>query len=103
MAIFLYDKATDRRLFEITSAQRDQLVEALEEESSTDHDYYIDAAVCDFLEGRLDGLILSRLRELIGAAPLPEGLEAAGDGDDPPPVEEPEEDRGLEIEWREEG
>ena len=42
MPIFLYDKAQNQRLFEITPEQRDQLVDALEEESTRDRDYYID-------------------------------------------------------------
>ncbi len=54
MAIVLYDKVQNRRLFEITVAQRDQLIAALEEESTKDRDYYVDANVIDFLEGFLD-------------------------------------------------
>ncbi len=103
MPIVLYDKAQNRRLFEITTAQRDQLVDALEEESSRDRDYYIDAAVLDFLDGRVDGEVLDRLRPLVGAtdAPTP-GVEAAADDDELPEVDPAAESGGLDIEWREE-
>ncbi len=101
MAIVLYDKAQNRRLFEISVAQRDQLIDALEEESATDHDYYVDAAVVDFLEGKVDEELLVKLRPLVGASPVaPEGLVAASDDEELPEVAE--ESAGLDIEWREE-
>jgi hypothetical protein len=103
MAFFLYDKASGRKLFEITLAQRDQLIGALEEEHAADRDYYIDRSVCDYLEGRLDAQVIGRLRELLGpsaVAAAPDGLEAATDDDELPPVEG--EEQGLDIEWREE-
>jgi hypothetical protein len=101
MAIVLYDKAQNRKLFEITVEQRDQLVDALEEESATDRDYYLDAAVLDFLEGKVDDALLAKLRPLVGASPVAtEGLEAAGDDEDLPEVAE--ESAGLDVEWREE-
>jgi hypothetical protein len=106
MAIAIYDKAKGTRLFEISSEQRDQLVAALEEEDEHDHDYYVDAAVCDFLDGKIDAALVGKLRDLIGAKPAAaadaEGLER-GSYDDPPPPELAEsEDGGIEIEWREE-
>ncbi len=104
MAIVIYEKGTDRRLFEITPAQRDQLVDALEEEDADDHDYYVDAAVCDFLDDKVDKAVVARLRELLGAGGAPAigpDVEAAGDDEDPPAYD-PDEDDGIEIEWREE-
>ena len=101
MVIALYDKAQNRRLFEITRAQRDQLVDALEEESSKDRDYYIDAAVLDFLHGKVDDEVLNKLRPLVGAAAAPGGeVEVDSDLDDIPEVDS--ELPGLDIEWREE-
>ncbi len=101
MAIVLYDKAQNRKLFEITVEQRDQLVDALEEESSNDHDYYLDAAVLDFLEGKVDAALLEKLRPLVGATPVaPEGLEAASEDEEMPEVAE--ESAGLDVQWREE-
>jgi hypothetical protein len=102
MAIVLYDKAQNRRLFEISAAQLKQLVDALEEESSKDRDYYIDANVIDFLDGKVDEAVLAQLRPLVGAsAAPPAGVEVDADMDDIPELdgEGPE---GLEIEWREE-
>ena len=104
MAIALYDKAKNLRLFEISEAERDQLVTALEEESSTDHDYYIDANVLDFLEDKCDPLLVARLRALVGgSAPAPEGTELAIEGEAMPEVADADADfPGLDIEWREE-
>lgn len=101
MAIWLYDKATQKRLFEITPAQRDQLVTALEEEDEGDHDYYLDAAVCEFLEGQIDDSLLGQLRALVGVAITDDGeaIEEADENEPPPPLEDEE---GIEIEWREE-
>ena len=97
MAIVLYDKTQNRKLFEITAAQRDQLIDALEEESTKDRDYYVDANVIDFLEGKVDEAVLARLRPLVGATVVaPADVEAASDEEDLP------EASGLEIEWREE-
>jgi hypothetical protein len=104
MPIVIYEKGTGRRLFEITAAQRDQLVDALEEEDAEDHDYYVDAAVCDFLDDKVDKPVVAKLRELLGAsggAPaIGADLEAAGDDEEPPAYDE--DDEGIEIEWREE-
>jgi hypothetical protein len=107
MPIFLYDKAQNQRLFEITPEQRDQLVDALEEESTTDRDYYIDVAVVEFLDGKLDAELLEKLRLLVGApaAPPQEGVETiAEDGTEESEQlpEMPEFPEGLDVEWREE-
>lgn len=102
MAIALYDKVQNRRLFEITAEQLKQLVDALEEESSKDRDYYIDANVLDFLDGKVDQAVLAQLRPLVGApATAPPGVEVDADLDDIPEMDgdAPE---GIEIEWREE-
>lgn len=102
MAIVLYDKAQNRRLFEITLEQRDQLIDALEEESTVDRDYYIDAAVIDFMTGKVDVELLDKLRPLVGAAPAAAdgAAEAASEDDEMPEVDA--ELAGIDIEWREE-
>jgi hypothetical protein len=99
MPIALYDKDHGRRLFEITAAQRDELVAALEEESRKDHDYYIDADVLDFLDGKVDATLLAKLRPLVGAVPA---LDAAAADADAEVVETDSAPEGIEIEWREE-
>jgi hypothetical protein len=102
MPIALYDKAQNRRLFEITEAQRQQLIEALEEESTKDRDYYIDANVLDFLDGKIDADLMSKLRPLVGATPsAPSDVEVDAEMDDIPETDGAELP-GLDIEWREE-
>ena len=110
MPIAIYDKVANARLFEVTDAQRDQLVAALEEEDEADRDYYVDAAVCDFLDGRVDADVIAKLRDALKASgkapvsPTGAGAEAMGEDDELPEVgagEDLEED-GIEIEWREE-
>jgi uncharacterized tellurite resistance protein B-like protein len=99
MPIALYDKDHGRRLFEITAAQRDELVAALEEESSKAHDYYIDADVIDFLDGKVDSALLAKLRPLVGAVPTSDGAAAESEAE---VVETDSAPEGIEIEWREE-
>ena len=48
--IRLYDAERGESLGAITEAQLQVLVDALEEESSTDRDYYINGATIDMLE-----------------------------------------------------
>src|SRR5689334_1619776 len=103
MGFALYDKGSNKRLMDISEAQRDQLIDALEEEDSQDRDYYIDSAVCDFLDGKVDAQVVARLREAIGkpkAAAGGDDVEAAGEDELPP--EGYDEEEGIEIEWREE-
>ena len=107
MALALYDKTQNLRLFAISESERDQLVAALQEESSHDHDYYIDANVLDFLEDKCDPQLLAKLRPLVGGSPVaPLALEAlhleAASESDPVPEFDDAEFPGLDIEWREE-
>jgi hypothetical protein len=104
MPIALYDKAQNKRLFEITIEQRNQLVDALEEESTKDRDYYIDANVIDFLTGKVDEELLAKLRPLVGASPAaPADAEIDAEMDDIPEMPEAAgEPQGIDIEWREE-
>ena len=47
--IDVYNKATNELLGSITEADLKVLIDALEEESSDDQDYYIDAATIDVI------------------------------------------------------
>ena len=67
--IELRDKASDELLGTISDEELQFLVDELEEESESDHDYYIDAATIDMLED--DGApasLVSLLRRALGGA-----------------------------------
>ncbi|HEX2572446.1 MAG TPA: hypothetical protein VH877_23065 [Polyangia bacterium] len=125
MAIAIYDKGQGQRLFEVNEEQLQSLIDALEEEDVGDRDYYIDAAVCDFLEGRVDAEVVAHLRAALPAGAL--GMNGGGlpeaDGEDADgaevgaaPMDGPDAqagaaseadggedaDQGIEIEWRRE-
>jgi hypothetical protein len=63
--IDLYNSATNQLVGSITEAELQSLVDALEEESLEDQDYYIDAATIDLLA---DGGITDHLLQLLRAA-----------------------------------
>jgi hypothetical protein len=65
--IDLSNKATNELLGSITEADLKVLVDALEEESSDDQDYYIDAATVDVIgDGRASDHLLKLLRTALG-------------------------------------
>ena len=65
--IDLYDDATNQLIGSITEADLQVLVDALEEESLDDHDYYIDAATIDVIaDGKATEHLVSLLREALG-------------------------------------
>jgi hypothetical protein len=65
--IDLYDDATNRLIGSITEADLQVLVDALEEESLDDHDYYIDAATLDLVaDGRASEHLVTVLRAALG-------------------------------------
>jgi len=65
--IDLYNKATNEPLGSVTEADLKVLVDALEEESSEDQDYYIDAATIDVIgDGRASDHLLKLLRAALG-------------------------------------
>ena len=67
--IDVYNKATNELLGSITEADLKVLVDALEEESSEDQDYYIDAATIDVIgDGRATDHLLKVLRTALGDA-----------------------------------
>lgn len=67
--IDVYNKTTNQLLGSITEADLQVLVDALEEESSLDQDYYIDAATIDVIgDGRATDHLLSLLRTALGTA-----------------------------------
>jgi len=69
MVIDLYDQRTDRLIGSITEADLQVLVDALEEESADDRDYYIDAATIDVIaDGRATEHLVTLLRAALGDA-----------------------------------
>ena len=63
MAYVLSVKGTDTIIGEVTDAQVQQLIDLLEEEDSTDQDYYMDQAVLEYLvEQGADPALLDLLR-----------------------------------------
>ena len=67
--IDLFDNATNALIGSITEADLQVLIDSLEEESSTDQDYYIDAATIDMLgDGRASDHLLGLLRGALGAS-----------------------------------
>jgi len=68
--IDLYDESTNRLIGSITEADLKVLVDALEEESTADRDYYIDAATIDVIaDGRATEHLVGLLRKAIGQKP----------------------------------
>jgi hypothetical protein len=67
--IDLYDAATNQLLGSITEPDLQVLVDALEEESMQDRDYYIDAATITLIaDGRATDHLVHVLRGALGAA-----------------------------------
>lgn len=64
--ITLYD-THKRNLGTITETQLQFLIDSMEEESTTDQDYYLDAATVDYLEARgADQALILFLRGILG-------------------------------------
>ncbi len=67
MPVLLTDVANGRSLGTLTDAQFQILVDALEEESATDQDYYINVDTVDSLEEQgADPQLISMLRRALG-------------------------------------
>jgi hypothetical protein len=67
--IDLYNARTNKLLGSITEADLQVLVDALEEESIDDRDYYIDAATIDLIaDGRASDHLVHLLRAALGSA-----------------------------------
>ena len=67
--IDLYNASTNRLLGSITEADLKVLIDALEEESAEDQDYYIDAATIDLIaDGKASVHVLGLLRGALGSA-----------------------------------
>ena len=66
--IDLYNAATNQLLGSITEPDLQVLVDALEEESTQDRDYYIDAATIDLIaDGKATEHLVNLLRAALGA------------------------------------
>jgi hypothetical protein len=71
--IDLYNNTTKALIGSITETDLQVLIDGLEEESSNDQDYYIDAATIDMLgDGRASEHLLGLLRRALGSS---EGVE----------------------------
>jgi processive 1,2-diacylglycerol beta-glucosyltransferase len=71
--IDVYDNDTNQLIGSITDADLQVLIDALEEESADDRDYYINAATIDLLgDGRATDHLLHLLRSALGTK---EGVE----------------------------
>ena len=67
--IDLYNSDTNQLIGSVTEAELDVLRDTLEEESSDDQDYYIDAATIEYLgDGRATDHLLHLLRTALGAS-----------------------------------
>ena len=67
--IDLYLSPTNQLVGSITEADLQVLVDALEEESSQDQDYYITAATIDLLaDGRASDHLVGLLRKAVGSS-----------------------------------
>jgi len=67
--IDLYNAATNRLLGSITEPDLQVLVDALEEESAQDRDYYIDSATIDLVaDGKATDHLVRLLRGALGSA-----------------------------------
>jgi processive 1,2-diacylglycerol beta-glucosyltransferase len=66
--IDIYDKATNQLIGSITEADLQVLVDALEEESRTDQDYYVTGATIDIIaDGRATDHLVNVLRNALGS------------------------------------
>ena len=67
--IDLYNVQTNQLLGSITEADLQVLLDALEEESAEDQDYYIDKATIEYMaDGRLSDHLLNLLRGAMGSS-----------------------------------
>jgi hypothetical protein len=67
--IDVYNSGTNQLLGSITEADLQVLVNALEEESATDQDYFIDALTIDLIaDGRATEHLVALLRAALGSA-----------------------------------
>jgi len=95
----LHIKGSGKLLLSMNDAQFDDLVSMLQEESTTDRDYYVDETVVGFLEEKgCDARLVKALRQALenkrSAYRDPATNEPAPD---PAQVEEGD---GIDIEWR---
>jgi hypothetical protein len=71
--IDLYNSETNQLIGSITESELQTLVDALEEESTDDQDYFIDSATIDLLgDGRATDHLIHLLRTAVGSG---DGLE----------------------------
>ena len=65
--INLYDTRDDRHLGQISREQLQFLMDSMEEESTTDQDYYLEPATVEYLAARgADAELIALLRAILG-------------------------------------
>lgn len=94
MSKALYIKGTDTLVTHVTDAELKQLVNLLEEESTTDRDYYIDETVIGYLaEKGASTKVVAALSKALGAVGSPDEVFSSGSS---------HAKEGIEVVWREE-
>ena len=69
MGIRIYDKDSGALLGEVAQEDLQVMIDAFEEESSTDQDYFIDAQTIELLQGAgASDRLLNLLREIVGTS-----------------------------------
>lgn len=69
MGIRIYDKDSGALLGEVAQEDLQVMIDAFEEESSTDQDYFIDAQTIELLKGSgASDRLLNLLREIVGTS-----------------------------------
>ena len=68
----LFNVETNQLLGTVTDADLQALADALEEESSDDNDYFINADTVDLLDGQASSTLIELLRAAVGSS---EGVE----------------------------
>ena len=69
MGIRIYDKDSGALLGDVAQEDLQVMIDAFEEESSTDQDYFIDAQTIELLQGAgASDRLLNLLREIVGTS-----------------------------------
>lgn len=98
MAKTLHLKGSGRLILRLTEKQHRDLVRLLQEESTTDRDYYIDDTVLDHLTANgADPQLVKALRRALDDKRSPYRDPATPE---PTVREEPDDGDGIDVEWR---
>lgn len=99
MAKTLHHKGSGKLILRLTEKQHADLVRLLQEESTTDRDYYIDSTTLDHMRTNgCDPGLLKALRQALEDRPSPYRDPATPE---PTLRDEDQEGDGIDVEWRE--